>query len=961
MTDGQLLEFSRATKRFGALTAVDDLSAQIAPGAVTGFLGPNGAGKTTSLRMLLGLIRPTSGTATIGGTPYADLRHPLRTVGSVMEEALYRPRRTAARQLAIAAKANGIPLARVDEVVSLVGLQNEAETRIGAYSLGMRQRLSIATALLGDPGALVLDEPANGLDPEGIRWMRLLMRRLADEGRTVLVSSHVLSEIEQIADNVLVLARGRLVYADSINKLSDPTNGSVVVDAEDRDALIAALTQAGLAYDVLRIGLSVHDTDAATVGALAASSGIALRTLQQRGPTLEEVFLDLVHGRRDPVAGAPFDATVAMPTVAADAETGTGVRAGAAVAGAAAAGAAVAGAAAAGAAGLLPGPDDAGELSPRRAARAQAEAARHPAGAPAADGHADAAMAEDATGAAPVTEEATPIEEEATTSDEGSANDGARSTDTLASDADTATEDTGADAEAGAEEAGADPVAESNASVTAVAASATDDHGAEDAPEGIGALAGTAREDVEPADEEDSRTEDVEPADHTADEDDTSLGNDPATHDPSAHVPDGLEPQEAGPIEEEATEESPAHEPAANAESADPSSSTVTDEEAAEESPWDADTGDTGDAAAAEGRVAEEPRDEQAADEESGGEAPGVALTAPIATDEDFGLATGETSEGDGQADEPRPVTAPTSLLFATPAPAAPEEDEGSGVLPFATEAVSLPPADTTPRFDDLVWGPAATASTDAAAEIARVDRQGESNATPAEHTGEAAPAETTRQAGEGHALPAESTEAGDHDGRAEHSQAIDDRHVFEPDPATAVFEVPSPDLIADRDDAPVEPSTETTEIAGIEIFAPLADGQTQEIQVILEQPHEDDHGDDEVTRGEDPRAAAVSASLAAAARAYYSDDAPAYAPSDAPVAHAEPATPGSDDAGAERAEASDVEPAPEDERPAQAAPSHGDTAAESEGPADGAPEDEGQEAQGHDHGAPHSEGYRRG
>ena len=298
MPDGQVLEFSRVTKSFGTIAAVSDLSARIEPGAVTGFLGPNGAGKTTSLRILLGQIRPTSGTATIGGVPYSELRHPLRTIGAVLEDVAYRPRRTAVRQLTMAAKANGIALSRVDEVIRLVGLGDDAETRIGTYSLGMRQRLSIASALLGDPGALVLDEPANGLDPAGIRWMRMLMRRLADEGRTVLLSSHVLSEIEQVADNVLVISKGRLVYSDGIEHLVDPTSAAVVVDAEDRTGLASALHAAGAEVELLRSGLTVRGSDAAAVGAIAASAGIALTTLQQRGPTLEDVFLQLVNEGR---------------------------------------------------------------------------------------------------------------------------------------------------------------------------------------------------------------------------------------------------------------------------------------------------------------------------------------------------------------------------------------------------------------------------------------------------------------------------------------------------------------------------------------------------------------------------------------------------------------------------------------------------------------------------------------
>ncbi|WP_314650129.1 ATP-binding cassette domain-containing protein [uncultured Microbacterium sp.] len=296
MPDRQVLEFTRVTKRFNEVTAVSDFSARIEPGAVTAFLGPNGAGKTTTLRMLLGQVRPTSGIATIGGAAYADLRQPLRVIGSVLEETAYRPRRTATRQLTIAAKANDIPLARVSEVLSLVGLENDADARIGGFSLGMRQRLSVAHALLGDPGALVFDEPANGLDPEGIRWMRLLMRRLADEGRTVLVSSHVLSEVEQVADHVLVLSKGRLVLSSGIEELADPSGGAVVVDAADRAALTEALAAAGFDIEVLRSGLTVRGTDARRVGEVAADAGIALTTLLQRGPTLEDVFIQLTRG-----------------------------------------------------------------------------------------------------------------------------------------------------------------------------------------------------------------------------------------------------------------------------------------------------------------------------------------------------------------------------------------------------------------------------------------------------------------------------------------------------------------------------------------------------------------------------------------------------------------------------------------------------------------------------------------
>ncbi|MBS0023838.1 ATP-binding cassette domain-containing protein [Microbacterium paraoxydans] len=317
MPEGQVLEFTNVTKRFNEVTAVSDFSARVEPGAVTAFLGPNGAGKTTTLRILLGQVRASSGTATIGGVAYPELRQPLRTIGSVLEETVYRPRRTASRQLTIAAKANGIRLSRVDEVLSLVGLDDEADSRIGGFSLGMRQRLSVAHALLGDPGALVFDEPANGLDPEGIRWMRLLMRRLADEGRTVLVSSHVLSEIEQVADHVLVLSKGRLVLSSGIETLADPAAGSVVVDAVDRDGLTTALSAAGFDVEVLRGGLTVRGGDATTVGAVAADAGIALSTLVQRGPTLEDVFIDLMRGGR---FGTTSDATTALDTAGTRAE-----------------------------------------------------------------------------------------------------------------------------------------------------------------------------------------------------------------------------------------------------------------------------------------------------------------------------------------------------------------------------------------------------------------------------------------------------------------------------------------------------------------------------------------------------------------------------------------------------------------------------------------------------------------
>ncbi|KDA06774.1 ABC transporter ATP-binding protein [Microbacterium sp. CH12i] len=297
MPDGQLIEFDHVTKRFGAVAAVSDLSARVNPGVVTGFLGPNGAGKTTTLRMLLGLERPTIGTTKIGGKRFSELRNPARVIGSMLEDPGFRSRRTVERHLITVAKTNGVELSRVGELISFVGLGDDVDTRIAALSLGMRQRLSAATALMGDPGVLVLDEPANGLDPEGIRWMRTLIRGLADEGRTVLVSSHVLSEVEQTADEILVIAHGELKFAGTMEDLADPSSGPVVVDAADRPALSQALRGAGFEFEVLRSGLTVRGSDAATIGAVTARAGVALTTLQQRGPTLEDVFLDLVNDR----------------------------------------------------------------------------------------------------------------------------------------------------------------------------------------------------------------------------------------------------------------------------------------------------------------------------------------------------------------------------------------------------------------------------------------------------------------------------------------------------------------------------------------------------------------------------------------------------------------------------------------------------------------------------------------
>ena len=213
-----MIRAHQLTKRFADKNAVDGIDFVVEPGRVTGFLGPNGAGKTTSLRMLLGLVSTTSGRATIGGTAYADIPHPMRTVGASLEAAFH-PGRSGRAHLAVVATAAGIPRSRVQAVLEQTGMTPYADRRVGGYSLGMKQRLGLATALLGDPGVLVLDEPINGLDPEGIRWIRSFLRALADEGRTILVSSHLLSEVRQTVDDVVVIAGGRLRFVGALSAL----------------------------------------------------------------------------------------------------------------------------------------------------------------------------------------------------------------------------------------------------------------------------------------------------------------------------------------------------------------------------------------------------------------------------------------------------------------------------------------------------------------------------------------------------------------------------------------------------------------------------------------------------------------------------------------------------------------------------------------------------------------------
>ena len=294
MPTGVPIEFAHLTKSFGAVDAVSDLTFLVEPGQVTGFLGPNGAGKTTSLRMLLGLVRPSSGTATFGGTVYAALDSPLTTVGASLEAASFHPGRSARNHLAVYAQSAGLPKTAPDAALEKVGLAGYAHRRVGGYSLGMRQRLGLAFALLGDPGVLVLDEPINGLDPEGIKWIRLLLRGMAAEGRTVLISSHLLSEVQQTVDEVIIISHGKLVHRGELTTLDTSDAKQVQVNASDRDRLAEIIRSAGYTVSNLRSGVLVDNAEAAEIGRLAFEAGIPLTGLSQKRTGLEESFLALV-------------------------------------------------------------------------------------------------------------------------------------------------------------------------------------------------------------------------------------------------------------------------------------------------------------------------------------------------------------------------------------------------------------------------------------------------------------------------------------------------------------------------------------------------------------------------------------------------------------------------------------------------------------------------------------------
>jgi ABC-2 type transport system ATP-binding protein len=280
------------TKRYGAYTAVDHVSFTVEPGTVTGFLGPNGAGKSTTMRMLVGLTPASGGASTILGVPYAKLHNPGRTVGVLLDASAQHAGRTGYEVLKLGAMVMGLPESRVQEMLSLVGLTPaEAKRRVGNYSLGMRQRLGIAHALLGDPEVLILDEPANGLDPAGIRWMRGLLTGFADRGGTVLLSSHLIHEIEVIADELVVIGTGKIVAQGS--KESMLTAAGTLVRGSDASALGSALRTAGLAFTTDRDGAFVVDASTEQVGKAALTGGVVLTELRTGGSGLEDMFLEL--------------------------------------------------------------------------------------------------------------------------------------------------------------------------------------------------------------------------------------------------------------------------------------------------------------------------------------------------------------------------------------------------------------------------------------------------------------------------------------------------------------------------------------------------------------------------------------------------------------------------------------------------------------------------------------------
>ena len=300
-----MLEVTHLTKRYGETIAIDDLSFTVRDGCVTGFLGPNGAGKSTTMRVMVQLDRAEKGSATFDGTPYRNLKHPLREVGALLDAGYVHPTRTARNHLRVMALTNGISRARVDEVLGLVGLSEVADKRVGGFSLGMKQRLGLAVALLGDPRTLLFDEPVNGLDPEGILWVRNFMQQLAAEGRTVLVSSHLLSEMALTAQDLIVLGRGRLISQGTVDDFVRSASGSWVEVRSPQAAELGQLLVAqGAQVSMGQQAFSATGVEAAAIGELAARNGFVLHELSPKQASLEEAFLEVTKGSQEYQSGA---------------------------------------------------------------------------------------------------------------------------------------------------------------------------------------------------------------------------------------------------------------------------------------------------------------------------------------------------------------------------------------------------------------------------------------------------------------------------------------------------------------------------------------------------------------------------------------------------------------------------------------------------------------------------------
>lgn len=302
MNQEATIEINSLTKQFGRVKAVDELSFAVKPGRVTGFLGPNGSGKTTTLRMLLGLVNPTAGSALIGGRPYVNLENPGQVVGAALEASSFHPGRTGLDHLRVHTPQIGVSDDRCHELLEFVGLSESKNRRVAGYSMGMRQRLALAFALLGNPSVIVLDEPANGLDPQGIAWLRNLLRHFASEGRTVLVSSHVLTEVQHTVDDVVVIARGKKVHASSLADLRKLASRVVSVDGPNRAAIVQLAGDHQWNWKETNTGISIENVDAAEVGARAFAANIELHRLVDAEIGLEDMFLKMTSDAQAPVS-----------------------------------------------------------------------------------------------------------------------------------------------------------------------------------------------------------------------------------------------------------------------------------------------------------------------------------------------------------------------------------------------------------------------------------------------------------------------------------------------------------------------------------------------------------------------------------------------------------------------------------------------------------------------------------